>query len=286
MNASPPKSASIACDPSPQRNVVPALEVEFAQQLNLANARDLLLNLVKAELTARYKTPVLGMLWFLLSPLVMTAILITVFQSVIRLPIERYPVFLVAALLPWTFFQVGVSNATVAVTRSQALVKRVRIPRLLLPLSAVIASLVHFVISLAIMLLVLLAMGQRPPSLALLALPLLIVIQLFIVCGIGMATAALNVVYRDVEHIVAMVVRFSFWLTPIFYSLDHVPERWRGFFSLNPVTPLLEGYRAVLVHGQVPDAGVLVRVAAMGVALLVLGAIVFTRIDPQLDDYV
>jgi ABC-type polysaccharide/polyol phosphate export permease len=247
---------------------------------------DLLLNLVKAELGARYKTPVFGLLWFLLSPLVMAAVLMTVFQSLIRLPIERYPVFLLAALLPWTFLQMGLSNATTSLTRSQALIKRVRIPRLLVPLSAVLASLVHLLASLAIFLVILLAIGRVPGPGPLLVLPVLVVIELLLVAGLGIAAAGLNVLYRDVEHLVAMVLRFGFWLTPIFYPIDYVPEEWRGVARLNPMAGLLESYRAVLLHDELPGAGELAYLALVAIALLAAGVLVFRRLDPSLDDHV
>jgi ABC-type polysaccharide/polyol phosphate export permease len=251
-----------------------------------ANSRDLLLNLVRAELSARYKTPVFGLLWFLLSPLVMAAVLMAVFQHLIHLPIERYPVFLLAALLPWTFFQMGLSNATTSLVRSAALVKRVRIPRMLVPLSAVVASLVHLLVSLLMFVLILLAIGRAPGPGPLLVLPVLVLVELACVAGLGLAASALNVLYRDVEHLVAMVLRFGFWLTPIFYPLDYVPAEWRGVARLNPMAGLLDGFRAVLLHDELPAAGGLAGAALASAALLAAGVLIFRRLDPSLDDHV
>lgn len=261
-------------------------QIHMAQTLHVASARDLLINLVHAELTARYKTAVFGLLWFLLNPVVLAAVLVTVFQSLIRLPIERYPIFLLVALLPWTFFQTGVGNATVALTRAQALVKRVRIPRMLVPLSTILASLVHLLISLALLLAVLAVMGRLSFGPALLFLPVLVVLELACVVGIGLAVASVNVLFRDVEHVVAMLLRFGFWLTPIFYPLDYVPERWRPLMLVNPMVGLLEGFRAVIVQGTTPPAAPLLVSAAISAACLIGGVVIFRRLDPHLDDYV
>src|SRR5580693_536943 len=121
----------------------------MATNIGEAVARpDLLRNLVWAELTARYKTTVFGVLWFIVNPMVMMGILVMIFGHVVHLSIENYPAFVLSALLPWTFFQMGVTNAAGSLSRASGLVKRVRIPREFVPLSALVAGLVHFAISL------------------------------------------------------------------------------------------------------------------------------------------
>jgi ABC-type polysaccharide/polyol phosphate export permease len=249
-------------------------------------ARDLLLNLIRTELTARYRTATFGMLWFLLNPALTATVLMVVFQGVIQLPIERYPLFLLAGLLPWTFFQMGLANAVGTLARTPALVKRVRLPRALLPTAAVLASLVHFVLSLALIVLVLLLVGQAPGPLALLALILVTVIQVIFLIGFSLAAASLNVVYRDVEHIVGIGLRLAFWVTPIFYPLEYIPERWRGLALLNPMTGLLDSYRTILLQGTWPAWSSLGTASAAALGAVVVGVLVFRRVDPSMDDYV
>jgi ABC-2 type transport system permease protein len=260
--------------------------VVLARQLDLVSARDLLLNLVRAELTARYKTAVFGMLWFLLNPALMTAVLAIVFQRVVPLSIDRYHVFLLAALLPWTFFQMGLSNAVSSLTRAPGLVKRVRIPRGLLPVAAILASLVHFLTALVLLIFLLVIAGGAPGPKFLLLLPVIVGIQTVGMIGLGLATASLNVLYRDVEHFVLVILRLGFWLTPIFYPLDYVPERWRAVAMLNPMTGLIESYRALLVRRVFPEFGTLVNAIVLAVVLLGVGAFLFSRVDPRMDDYV
>ena len=267
-------------------NVTSSARVELAQWHTVASARDLLLNLLKAELTAHYKTPMLGMVWFLLNPLMLATVLVTVFQRFIHLPIRGYAIFVLVALLPWTFFQMGVQNAAVAVTRSQALVKRVRIPRVLLTLSTVLASLVHFLVSLLLLLIVLAVMGKLPAVKGLVALPLLALLELLVVAGLGMAASAANVIYRDVEHFVATALRFGFWITPIFYPMSYVPLRWRGLYGLNPMALLMENYRAAILRSELPPLADVAQLTATAIAFVAAGMAVFVRLEPKMDDYV
>src|ERR1700688_353326 len=138
---------------------------------------DLLRNLVWAELTARYKTTAFGILWFIVNPMVMMGIMVIIFGQVVHLTIENYPAFVLSALLPWTFFQMGLTNAASSLSRASGLVKRVRIPREFVPLSALMAGLVHFLISL-LLLFALMAIMRVRVSPFIMFLPIVIGLQL------------------------------------------------------------------------------------------------------------
>jgi lipopolysaccharide transport system permease protein len=252
---------------------------------DLAQRRDLFLNLVRTDLAVRYKTTGLGALWFLLNPLLMAGILTLVFQHVVRLDIPRYPVFVLAALLPWTFFQMGLGNAATSVTRAAALVKRSSVPRVLLPLSAIGASLVHFGLSLLILFGVMLVLGT-PFTGYLLLLPLAILLQLACLTGLGLLTAGLNVVYRDVEHVLAIALRLGFYLTPSFYPVAYVPSGWRDLYLLNPTAAIIEIYRRTLAEGGPVPVRVWASTAVTSLALLLLGGWLFRRLEPRFDDHV
>ncbi len=246
---------------------------------------DLLRNLVWAELTARYKTTGLGILWFLVNPLVMMGILIVVFGRVIQLSIKNYPVFVLSALLPWTFFQMGLTNAATSLSRASGLVKRVRIPREFVPLSTVIAGLIHFLISL-LLLFALMVVMRIPFTRYMLFLPVAVVIQLTFLVGICLLAASLNVLYRDVEHILAPATQALFYCTPIFYPLSYVPQRWTRWYLLNPMAGIVEFYRDTLVLGQLPSANVVAMAVLTSAATLVTGFLIFRRLEPHFDDYV
>ncbi len=246
---------------------------------------DLLRNLVWAELTARYKTTGLGVLWFLVNPMIMMGILIMVFGKVIHLEIKNYPVFVLSALLPWTFFQMGLSNAASSLTRASGLVKRVRIPREFVPLSALIAGLIHFLISLT-MLFALMAFMRIPFTAYIVFLPVVVVIQLAFLVGICLLAASLNVLYRDVEHLLSPATQALFYCTPIFYPLSYVPQRWTRWYLLNPMAGIVEFYRDTLVLGQLPARNVVGMAVLTSAAVLVMGYLVFRRLEPHFDDYV
>lgn len=251
----------------------------------LLTRRDLFLNLTRAELTARYKTTGLGFLWFVLTPLVLMAVLTVVFQNVIQLNVPDYPLFVLAGLLPWTFFQMGVGGATTSLVRSPTLIKRVRMPRAFLPLSTITANLVHFLIALGLFLILALLLGH-PPSIRLAFLPLLVLLQLAYIVGTGLLLASLQVSYRDVEFLVTAALRVLFYLTPLFYPLRLVPEAWRPLYLLNPMAGIIELYRMVLLTGVPFDGFVAFMATITSVFWLVLGIVVFRRAEPDFDDHV
>lgn len=246
---------------------------------------DLLLNLIQAELTARYKSTSLGMLWFVLNPILTMLILVVVFQRLIRLDIENYPVFVLTALLPWTFFQMGFVNASGSVMRSSGLVKRVYVPRLFIPLSAILASFVHFLVSLVVLFGFMLVL-QVPFTRYLLLLPVVILIQLVFLIGAGLLGVSLSVIYRDVEHAIEPGMRILFYLTPSFYPLSFVPEKWLGLYLSNPMAGIVAMYRAVILEGAMPSAFVVGMALCGSLVVVVLGVVAFRRAEPYFDDYV
>lgn len=238
-----------------------------------------------AELNARYKTATLGVLWFVLNPLVLMLILVVVFGRFIKLGIENYPVFVLSALLPWTYFQMGVTNATTSIPRASGLVKRVSIPRAFIPLSAVVASLVHFLVSLALLVILMIVL-DLPMTGYLLLIPPVIVLQTALIAGVGLLGASLNVFYRDVEHALAPSLIGLFYVTPIFYPLSYVPAAWRSWYVLNPMVGVIETYRCTLIGGTAPPTDALVSAALMSLALLIIGTVVFHKGERYFDDYV
>jgi ABC-type polysaccharide/polyol phosphate export permease len=258
---------------------------ESADGHELLRRRDLLWNLVLAELTARYKTTTLGVLWFILNPLLLMLILVAVFDHFIQLKIANYPVFVFSALLPWTFFQMGVENAGTSIPRASGLVKRVRVPRAFIPISAVLASLVHFLISLVILFALMVALNV-PMTVNVVWLPAVIFVQTVLVLGISLLVASLNVFYRDVEHVLSPALLGLFYLTPVFYPLSYVPPAWLRWYILNPMVGIVATYRRTLVDGALPPWRALATSALTSLVLLVIGALVFRRVEPYFDDYV
>jgi lipopolysaccharide transport system permease protein len=246
--------------------------------------RDLLFNLTRAELTARYRSTLLGVLWFVLTPLILMVVLTIIFSNFIRLGIPNYPVFVLTGLLPYTFFQVGLLNSTTSVTRAGGLIKRARMPRIYLPLAAIGANLIHYLVALVLLVPLMLAFGIALTP-GLLLLPLAIALAVVAVAGLGMLTAALNVAHRDVELLVSATSRVLFYLSPVFYPLSSVPEQWQPLYLLNPMAGVIEMHRSILMTGQLPPPFVVTMAVLTCIAALILGALVFRRRQADFEDY-
>lgn len=246
--------------------------------------RDLLLNLTRAELASRYRTATLGVAWFVLTPLVMMVVLTIVFEGVFRLGIPDYPVFVLAGLLPWTFFQVTILNSSTSVSRAPALIKRASIPRVFLPVSAVCSNLVQYLISLALLVPLMVVFGV-PFQPALLLLPVAVGLATAAIGGISLITAALNVAHRDVELLANAALRVLFYATPVFYPLSAVPEQWRTIYLLNPAAGIVEMHRSLIVYGVVPPPDVIIITTITTTILVVVGIVTFARREQDFEDY-
>ncbi len=253
----------------------------------VAGYADLLRNLVVRDLKLRYRGSVLGFAWSLLNPLLMMFVFTLVFQVLASNPsVERYPLFLMAALVPWLFTQQALTSAMRSVTSNAQLIKKVYFPRELLPISAVLASFVNFVLAFGVFWVIGLAFGVGS-SRAMLFVPVIMLLQLALVLGIGLILASLNVFFRDTEHLVEVGLLAWFFLTPVFYAMSVVPNytflgldihRW--VFTLNPMATLVTDYRYASMWGFLPIRHTLVTVVTAAVAVG-LGWWMFRRLAPR-----
>ena len=224
----------------------------------VASFSELLRTMVIRDLKLRYRNSVLGFLWSLLSPLLMTLVFILVFKVLTQTEIPNYPVFLMAGLLPWIFTQGSVAGGLHSVTSNANLINKVYFPRELLPLSVVLAGFVQFVIAYILLVAVLVAFRIELHA-TILFLPLIMLLNLVFAAGLAMVVATVNVFFRDLQHLVEIGLLAWFFLTPIFYTLAIVRNtsflgldvhRW--VFSLNPMATLVTDYRYVLTEGYLP----------------------------------
>lgn len=261
----------------------PARHVVSATRELLAYA-DLLQNLVVRDLKVRYRGSVLGFAWALLNPLLMMGVFTLVFQVLAKTdPIERYPFFLLSALVPWLFTQHALTTAMRSVTSNALLIKKVYFPRELLPLSAVLASFVNFVLAYVVFWLVALPFGVGVTR-TMLAVPLVMLLHLVFVLGLGLVLATVNVFFRDTEHIVEVGLLAWFFLTPIFYAMSIVPNQTvlgldihRWVFMLNPMATLVTDYRYAFMWGFPPIRHTLVTIVT-ALTLLGVGWWMFRRL--------
>lgn len=256
--------------------------------LELWAYRDLLLNLVKRDLAVRYKRSALGFAWSFLNPLLMMLVFAIVFQVVRPLSVRSYPLFVLAGLLPWNFLAGSLSGAVRSITGNAQLIDKVYFPREILPLAVVLANLVNFLLSLAVFIPLALLLGARfgPWTLAL---PLVIGVQLLLVAGLGLLLAALNVFYRDTELVLDVGLTAWFFLTPLFYELELLPNQvlgvdvWRFVYTLNPMATLVTDYRYILLY-QYPVIRHTLVPAVLGVVLFLVGWYLFRRAAPAFSE--
>jgi len=252
----------------------------------LVARRELVGNFVARNLKQRYKGSALGFLWSLLHPLFLVLIYL-VFIRLMRFPM-RLPHLLVGVMV-WQFLTLCAGDAAGVVLGNAALVKKTWFPRVILPLSAVLGNLVHFLLSLVVLAFALPALGA-PPIAGWLHLPWLIALQLVFCLGISLGLSALNVFFRDVEHLVPIGLMSWFFMTPVIYAADQVvgnptlPAWVAPLFFANPMATLLAWYRHALLGDPLPPAGLLWPGFAVAAGVFLLGAVLFARLEPRFAD--
>jgi lipopolysaccharide transport system permease protein len=254
---------------------------------DLLRYRELFRNLFRRDFQARYKGSALGILWSLVNPLLLTGIYLVVFSVLFRFDIPHYPLFLLSGLAVWLFFAGSIALAGRSMLESANLIKKVRFPRQLVPLSIVATQLVTFAVMLAILIPVNVIWIPETRDTFWLAIPLAALV-VALVAGLALAVASANAVFRDVEHIVTALLLPLFFLTPIFYAFEAVPaaDEHETVVSLmhwlNPLTPPVEALRAPLFWGEWPALGDVTYLVVAAAAALALGAWVFSRVDDRL----
>jgi lipopolysaccharide transport system permease protein len=259
-----------------QRNSFPINFKELFYMRRLIYLRDLLRELVARDIKLRYKRSVFGIAWSLLNPLFQMLVFVFLSRRVLSLDIPNYPSFVYTGVLAWSWFQSALLLTTGAITGNRELVRRPGFPTAILPVVTVTTNLIHFLLALPVPLIFLVLGGGRLTG-AILALPLVILLQFLLILGLGYLVATVQVTFRDTQHLLGVFFSLLFYLTPVFYDASMVPARYQTLYRLNPMLHLITAYRAILIQGDLPD---LVALLALGVligVLLWLGHTVFTR---------
>ncbi len=249
--------------------------------------RELLFFLVWRDIKVRYRQTVLGIAWAVLQPLAIAMSISLLFGRLVQVPRGElpYPVFAYAGMVVWQLFSQGVTECSNSLLANDRLVTKVYFPRVLLPLSAVLASLLDFVISLLV-LAGFLAWFRITPQAGLLLIPVFAVLTSITALGIGLWLAALNVKYRDVRYTLTFLIQFWFFATPIAYPSTAVPARWQHWYALNPMVGVVEGFRwALRGTGGVPVEILIISAGTIAV-LLVSGLFYFQRTEDTFADYI
>lgn len=239
--------------------------------------RALVAALTTRHVSQRYRGSVLGFFWSLLNPLCLMLVYTLVFSYYIRFSqVEHYTLFLFVGLLPWLWASSAISEGTSAVVSSGHLITKSMFPPQILPLVAVLSTLVNFILTLPVLILFLL-FGGIGLHWSIVILPVIVIIQFVLLTGIALVLSAFNVKFRDVQHVVANLLSLLFFLCPVLYPVSVVPERFQFTMLLNPFALLTIFYHQVLLEGVFPSFQHLLLLAALAGVLLGVGLLVFNK---------
>jgi lipopolysaccharide transport system permease protein len=258
-----------------------------AERIAPAAYVELLLNLTRREVRGRYSQSLFGIGWAIAQPLAAMAVFTIVFSRLGGIPSggAPYPVFAYAALVPWFFFSNSVNSGTVSLITYRDIVTKTYFPREIVPLAQVCSRLIDFFAAAALfaVLMTYYRVGLGPWGLAA---PAFFVLLVLFTVGVTLLTSALNVFYRDVNPVVQIGLQLWLYLTPVAYPLSSVPARFRPLFVLNPLSAIVEGFRASVVFGRAPDWTLAAQSAAEIVTVVAIAFVTFKRMDRYFADVI
>lgn len=241
--------------------------------------REMIFSLVRRDLRGRYKGSMLGFLWTFLNPLLQLAVYTMVFSIIMRSNIQQYYLFLFVALVPWIFFSTSLNGGCTCIMSNAEMVKKIYFPREVMPISFVSSCFINMLLSFVVVFGVLLMTGYGFNPLALLFMPLIMAIEYLLALGMVLLASALTVYFRDLAYILSIITMAWQFLTPVMYASSMLPEKLQVIWRLNPMTPVVEAYRAILYYKQIPDIGTLGLAFVLGLIFLGAGELTFRRLQ-------
>ncbi len=241
--------------------------------------REMIFSLVRRDLKGRYKGSVLGFLWTFINPLLQLLVYTFAFSIVMKNDIEDYYLFLFVALVPWIFFSTSLVGGATCIWSQKEMVKKIYFPRQVLPISFVTSQFINMLLSFLIIFAVLLVTGKGIDLLTILVLPFVMIVEYLIALGVALISSAVTVYLRDIENILAIIAMAGQFTCPIIYSLDTVPENIITVINLNPMTPIIIAYRDILYYQQMPEFGTLVQALVFGIVVLLVGFMIFSKLE-------
>lgn len=254
---------------------------------DLWNYRELIYFFTWRDLKVRYKQTLLGASWAILQPVLTMVVFSIFFGGLAKMPSDGvpYPIFSYTALLPWTLFSKALQDASRSLVSSANIISKVYFPRLILPISSTLAGLVDFMIAFVVLLLMMVFYGIHPTA-NLWLLPPLILLALITAIGVSLWLSALNVMYRDIGHMLPFLNQLWMYITPIAYSSSIIPEKWKFIYALNPMTGVVEGFRwALLGTGEGPGITLLIS-SCIAILITISGLFYFRRMERKFADLV
>ena len=245
----------------------------------------LLRNMIVKDFKIRYRNMSLGVFWSLLNPLVMMGVLTFVFTKIFpNTQTKNFAVFVLCGLVPYNFLSTAWGAGTTSIMNNAGLIKRVPVPREVVPIAAVLSNCVHLGIQILLLLAATLAFGNTI-NVYWLWLPLVWAMEIIFVCGIALITSAFDVYIRDTRYVVESTITVMFWLVPIFYSFEIIPQQYHSVYQYNPVAALVLCLRNILLDSKPPHPETLLKLMLVSVVTFVMGWAIFGRMKQRFFDY-
>jgi lipopolysaccharide transport system permease protein len=264
------------------------IPVNFA---DLWQYRELIYFLVWRDIKIRYKQTALGVIWVILQPVISTVIFTILFGILLKAPTGGipYPIFALSGLLPWTYFASSLNKSSGSLVLNANLISKIYFPRIAVPLASTLSGLVDFSISFLVLLGVMLYYGFSPTA-SILLLPFLLIFIILTALGFGLWLSALNVRYRDINHLTPFIIQIWMYLTPVVYAVTLLPEKYQPILALNPMTAVVEGFRWSLLGSAnvqgIVSGWLLVIPVLISLLVLISGAIFFRRTEKTFADII
>lgn len=240
--------------------------------------RDMIYSLVRRELRGRYKGSVLGFLWTYINPLCQIIVYSIVFRIVFKVNIDKFYLYLIIGMMPWTFFNSSVQGGSTCIRAQADMVKKIYFPREVIPISYVTSTFVNMLLSFIIVFIACFVAGYGINVHVIMYLPLIMIVQYFFVLGIAFFVSAITVYFRDLEQIVGVILMAWIYATPIMYNIEYVPEQYRKYIVMNPMTPIVEIYHQLLYYRMTPTRNYWIIAIVAAVFTCSIGFITFEKL--------
>ena len=247
---------------------------------NLYNYRELLKTNVQKDVRGKYKKSFLGVLWSFLNPLLQIAVYAFIFGKILNAGEENYAIFICCGLIPWMLFSTAINRSTTVMVENGGIIKKVYFPREILPISMVTAETVNFIIS-SVIIIAFVLIGGLGIHWTWIFYPLILLILYIFLIGISFIMSSVTVYFRDLQHFTGVFMQMLFYATPIAYSASRVPVKFSWVVKFNPMAYVIDGFRSIFLYHKMPDITGLCILGIVGLAVFVLGYLIFNKLQRQ-----
>ncbi len=245
---------------------------------NLENYRDLIVVLTQKEIKVRYKSSVFGYLWSIGHPLAFAFVFFIAFKVIMKLQMEDYALFLIAGLFPWQWFSNSVNASPMVFLGNASIIKKVNFPRNIIPLTTVLQDMIHFILSIPVIILFMFIYHKSPGLSWLYGLPLLLGIQFLMTYGISLMVSSINLFFRDIERLTGIFTTLLFYFTPVIYPETMIPERYKQLINLNPIAPLMISWRNLFLNNTLEVSLVTISLV-YSIFAFIIGYLVYKKLS-------